>query len=629
MNAVASERRLTLAAIGLALTAAAMRLLPLGWLHPLNWDEIEFYRATRWIGEGLVPFRDFWEHHSPLVWYVFAPFSRLSDSPGHDAIFLMRWAQIPVWIATFWLANVFMRNAGLSRFARWAAMGLALASSFLMISAVEYRIDPLACLLYIAALVLVQRDTRKSMFWAGVMFCLVGLANIRFGLTLVASVVFLLVVDLRERKWRVNVRAGWVVAGGFAALGVAIVYWLATGSLDELWQQVIIENYYGDKYSREVVFQFFHRILILFGIRILGVTTAEDEFALAAIDIGGITLVLLGFIGLFLALVRRFRQPDDLFAIALLQLVNLLFIGRMHFVYNYHFQLAAVLMLPLAAMMIERIPRRGFVVAILACAWSVNLFASVFRGKERDLAYQDFIMREVHARTNPEESVWAGQGWALRRRPAYRFWFLPVLSRVLVERGHAERYHIEDILNDPPAAVVFDHSVKVWVTIVQRELAPYFVRHYVPVWRNLWIPGMNVRLRPEVPHYRWLVPRDGEYRLFVSAELAKHMWFRDPIYVGSYEALDVMRTEVNLGVPATHPELRWSIDGKPVQMPARVRLRKGQQVAVEYSGQEPLGVILLSGNDARIFRQPPPATTLEASTMRITHVPDLGVRIEP
>jgi len=127
------------AAITIALTSAALRLLPLQWLHPLNWDEIEFYRATRWIAEGRVPFRDFWEHHSPLAWFVFAPFSRLSDTPGAAAILGMRWAQIPVWIATFWLANVFMRNAGLTRCARWCAMAIALCSSFLMIAAVEYR----------------------------------------------------------------------------------------------------------------------------------------------------------------------------------------------------------------------------------------------------------------------------------------------------------------------------------------------------------------------------------------------------------------------------------------------------------------------------------------------------------
>jgi hypothetical protein len=624
-----NEKRGTWLAIALAVSAAVARLVPLGWLHPLNWDEIEFYRATRWIAEGRVPFRDFWEHHSPLAWFVFAPFSLLTDSPGAAAIFVMRWSQVPVWIATFYLANVLMRNAGLSRFARWAAMALALSSSFLMISAVEYRIDPLACLLYLGGLVLVQRDTARSMFGAGVLFCLVGLANIRFGPLLVVTVLLLRVVDLRARKWRGNPRGNWIFAGGIAALALALLYFFATGSFDDLVQHVVRENAIGDKYQPEVVFQFWHRLLMAFGIRVMGVTTEDGVFALAAVDIGGILLLLLGFAGLTIALFRRFREPDDLFAVALLQVVNIVVIARMDYIYNYHFQLAVLLMLPLIARVIELIPRRALVIVLLVCAWSVNLFASLFRGKELDLAYQDFVMREIHARTKPDETVFAGQGWALRREPAYRFWFMPTMTRVLVQRGDAEPYRLENVVRNPPAIVVFDHLAKVWLTTVQRELAPYFIRHYAPVWRNLWIPAMNVRLRPELPRYEWIVPRDGEYRLFASEALARHVWFRDPIYVGSYEAHDVTGTELDLGAPAGHRDLTWWIDGQPVQIDGRVMLRKGQRVSVAYSGQQPIGVILLSGNDTKIFRQPPTGATLEASTARYTHMPRFGYRIQP
>ena len=621
-----NERRATAMAIGLALSEALVRLVPLGWLHPLNWDEVEFYRATRWIAEGRVPFRDFWEHHSPLGWFLFAPFSLLSDSPGVSAVVSMRWAQIPVWLAIFWLSNVYMRNAGLSPFARWASMSLALSSSFLMISAIEYRVDPVATALFVGALVLVQRDTVRSMFLAGVLFCFVGLANIRFGPLLVVTVLFLRLVDFRARKWGGNTRGNWIFIGGFAGLILPFAYFTATKSFDEFWLHVIRENFLGDKYAREVVGHFFHRILVAFGVRVLG---SDRLFELAAVDAGGITVLLVGFAGLFLTLRERWRAPDDLFVIAVLQAVNLLIVARMKFVYNYHFQLPVILMLPLIAVVIARIPRRGVVIAMLMVAWSVNFFASFFRGKEYDRAYQDFVMREVHARTRPDEKVFAGMGWALRREPAYRFWFLPELSRVLMESGNAPPYQLDDILRDPPGAVIFDHSVQVWLTQAQRNLAPYFVRHYVPVWRNLWIPGMNVRLRPEQPRFRWMVPRDGTYRLFATAALARHLWFRDPIYVGSYEAEIVANTELALGQPAAHPQLTWWIDGKPAQVHGTVALRKGQQLAVAYAGTEPLGIVLLSGQDTKLFRQPPPGANLEASTTRVTHVPDFGFRVQP
>lgn len=617
---------MTRAVIGLALTAAAVRLAPLGWLHPLNWDEIEFYRVTSWIAQGRVPFRDFWEHHTPLSWYLFAPVTLLSKSPGVDAILALRWAQIPVWIATFWLANVFMRNAGISRFTRWAAMALALSSSFLMIAAVEYRLDPLSCAFYMAALVAWQRNTSRSMFLAGVLFCLVGLTNMRLGPLLVVTVLLLRVIDPRERKWRGNPRANWIFAGGIVTLALALLWFVATDSLGPLWRQLLFENYIGDKYAREVLGQFFHRLLVAFGVRLIG---SDTLWEIGAVDAGGIAILLIGFTGLALTLRNRWRAPDDLFVVALLQVTSLLIIGGMNFIYNYHFEIVVIMMLPFLALMFERIPRRGVVIAILGVAWCVNAFASFFRGKELDLAYQDFVMREVHARSRPDEKVWGGMGWALRREPAYHFWFLPDMTRILVQRRLAAPYALQDVLRDPPAVVVFDHSILVWLTIVQRELAPYFVRHYIPVWRNLWIPGMNVRLRPERPRFEWIVPRDGTYRLFASNALARHTWFRDPFYVGAYEAHDVARSTLTLPAPAAHPELRWRIDGKPADVGAGIMLREGQRVAVEYGGKTPLGVVLLSGNDTVLFRQPPSGATLEASTTRLTHVPNFGYRIQP
>ena len=139
--------------IGAVLAAVAVRLVALVWLHPLNWDEIEFFRATDWVRQGLVPFRDFWEHHTPLQWFVFAPFTALTSSPGADAVILMRGVQVLLWIATFWLANRLMTRMGLGQFARWATIAIAVCSQILMIPAVEYRVDVLGCTMYLAGLV--------------------------------------------------------------------------------------------------------------------------------------------------------------------------------------------------------------------------------------------------------------------------------------------------------------------------------------------------------------------------------------------------------------------------------------------------------------------------------------------
>jgi len=613
-------------AIAVGISSVLIRLVTLQWLHPLNWDELEFYRAARWIAEGRVPFRDFWEHHTPLAWFIYAPFTLLTDSPGVDAIIVMRWAQVPVWIAVFWLANLWMRNAGLSRFARWAAMAIAFSSTWLMNPAVEFRLDPIACAFYIAALVLWQRQTSRAMFGAGVLFCLAGLANMRLIPLLVITVLFLRIVDVREKAWKGNVRANWIFAGGLVTFAVSMLYFAATRSFGAMLHSVIFENYIGDKYALMVLGAFPHRLLVLFGVRVLG---SDRLFDPAGIDVGGIAVLLLGAAGLYIAL-RKWRTPDDLFVMAFLQISSLIVIAAMNFVYVYHFEIVVVMMLPFMAMAIERIPRRRVVFAILALAWCVNVFASIFRGKELDRAYQDFVMRELDARTVPGEKVFAGMPWALRRDPAYRFWFLPDMTLHLVMRRFAPPYELRDVLRDPPAAVVVDHSVFVWITRMQRELAVYFIRHYMPLWSNLWVPGMNVRLRPQLPRYMWVVPRDGTYRLFATEPLSKILWFRDPFYVAAeFSNPFAVRQTLVLPAPAARADLHWWIDGKPASVGPAVALRKGQRLAVAYSGNVPIGVILLPGRDTILFRHPAGGATLEASTSRETHVPHFGARTEP
>ena len=613
--------------IGLALTAAAIRLIPLQWLHPLNWDEIEFFRAMRWIAEGRVPFRDFWEHHTPLAWFVFAPVAALVDGPGVEAVLALRWAQVPVWIVTFWLANLWMKHADLGAFARWSAIALALSSSLFMLAAVEFRVDSLACMLYMAGLVLAQRDRP---FAAGVAFCLAGFANIRFGPLLLLTVLVLRIVDTKARAWRGNPRMNRVFLCTATAFAACLLYFVVTGSLDELYQQVWYENYLGDKYSVAPGPMFLHRLVLPFGIRLLA---TDKIFNFELIDPGGIAILVLGFAGIYFA-ARWWRTPDELTVLAFLQASSILFIGVMKFVFLYHFEIVVIMALPLMALVIERMGRPSMrrprlVIALVAVAWCVNVYASLFRGKELDLAYQDLLMREIDRRSTPAEKVFSGGPWPITRQPAYRFWFLPELARHLVMYGHAQRYRLEDVLRDPPAVVVSDHYTAHWLGRIQREIAPYFVRHYMPVWRNLWVPAMNVVARPGAAPFTWVVPRDGAYRVFASHALAQHDWFGNPLAVGTYERRDGKSVAVTLPAPAPHPSLEWTIDGKPASVGAVIPLKKGQRIAVANRGSEILGVILLPGDDRVLFRNPPHGTTLEAAATRVTHVPDFGARIEP
>jgi len=120
---------------GIALAASLIvvsllaRFVSLHGLHPINWDELGYLRATPGVRHGLVPYRGFWEPHTPLQWFLFAPAAALTHSAGVGAVVAMRWAQVPLWIATFWLLNVLMRNDGVSAWARWMAMAVPLIAA--------------------------------------------------------------------------------------------------------------------------------------------------------------------------------------------------------------------------------------------------------------------------------------------------------------------------------------------------------------------------------------------------------------------------------------------------------------------------------------------------------------------
>ena len=202
---------------------AALFVLALVWIaamlhrgQPLGWDELEFFRATKWIGDGQVVFRDFWEHHTPLQWLVFAPVARLfASGPGAASIVAMRWAQFALWIAILFLAMRLTRGP-----ARWWALVLLLCAPLFVKSAVEYRVDVLGNLGFIGALVAAMR---KRWIAFGALMSVAVLANMR----LAPLVIFTAIVMLawNDDRWRFNPRALRMLLGVVAA-AIPFIGWL-------------------------------------------------------------------------------------------------------------------------------------------------------------------------------------------------------------------------------------------------------------------------------------------------------------------------------------------------------------------------------------------------------------------
>lgn len=83
---------ISLAALSIGLLQLLLRIFE----SPVNPEEVEYCRATRWIADGLVPYRDFWEHHPPLHWYLLAWIAPFTREASFESFVVMRLAQLPL-----------------------------------------------------------------------------------------------------------------------------------------------------------------------------------------------------------------------------------------------------------------------------------------------------------------------------------------------------------------------------------------------------------------------------------------------------------------------------------------------------------------------------------------------------
>ncbi|HKB79907.1 MAG TPA: hypothetical protein VKH35_09350 [Thermoanaerobaculia bacterium] len=609
--------RLVMAAIAASVGA---RLVSLQALHPLNWDEIEFFRATDWVRQGLVPYRDFFEHHTPLQWFVFGPITALTHSAGVDAVLTMRWAQVPLWIAIFVLIQVWMIDERLSPFARWAAMAFPLTSTLFMLPAVEYRVDVLAGGLLIAALVCIQRMERSVWYAlaAGAALCLSGFANLRMGPVLVLTMLMARIIDFPKRRWGGNARANWIFAGAAGMFALCSIYFLATRSAATAFRHLIVDNFLADKWAvPPIAHMMLHRLVAPFGFHL---APGQAPFTPSTVDPGGIVVVVAGTAAMIHLLVSRRRTPDALFFLAFVQITNLLFIGAMKFVFNYHLVIAAALMVPLLASEIERFPNAKAVLALIAVTAVVNVAVALFRGKEADLGYQDTIMQALDSRTPPGSAVWDSVGWALHRRPAYRYWFLREIVVVLERHGIFPTYTPADMIRNPPAAVVPDWDTRVWMAR-HLPLARFVTSQYLPTWMNLWLPGLSASLRAG-EEARWIVPAAGTYTIYASERLARHPWFLNPLDLEAAWWRNRALTQLRDDDVAAAP-VEFTVNDVPVGVSATsMNLAEHDVVTAINRDSARVGVMLARVPREELFMAPPAGVTIEASSSPQWHVPN-------
>ncbi len=207
--------------------------------QPMTGDDVEHLHSAWLVSQGKVPYIDFFQHHNPLLWYIFAPFARFF---AYDLILFdfVRVVSTLVMLAVLWLSAQIIRRfichnvyAGLLGIA-------AVFPSYIIMSGQDFRPDNYMVLFFMLGLYklfayLEQKKTRQLvcsfaaffiafLFMQKVIFLLafVGLVVIwlllkkqisakDFGLALIipaiCSILFLIWLlshDMLERYWLAN-----------------------------------------------------------------------------------------------------------------------------------------------------------------------------------------------------------------------------------------------------------------------------------------------------------------------------------------------------------------------------------------------------------------------------------------
>jgi hypothetical protein len=546
---------------------------------PLGLDELEFFRATRWVSLGQVPFRDFWEHHTPLQWLLFAPVARFASGAGVASIVIMRWAQLPLWIALLWIVVALARREGIRACGWGNALLILLLSSTFVQRAIEYRVDVLGNLAFIAAVAIIAFGATRGRWIAfGALMSAAVLANVRFAPLVVFAGAIALFWRPDERRWRWNPRALWMSAGIGAVAAAFLAYLAATGSIGGFVEGVLRYNELSS--------------------HVLAVRTFGDALLapLWTLDLAGIMFWIAGIAGIAIAL-RGIREPGPLQFAAILVIAGIVAIAAMQVQYDYHFQSSWILMLPLAALALDRLPLprwRRLAVAVGVAGLLVSIMRTVPTFGSA-MQYQDAVMTAADRFTLPSETVFDGAGYALRRRPAWRYWFLTTGVRFLAARGTIAPYDASQMAANPPAAIIADYRLLLYLQLFPR-LQAYALRHYVPVYRNLWVPGMTAMIGPSPRRYIWTSPRSGRYDVYVSDLLAKHPWFTRPVEYVTTIGPRAAQLEIPLQRLPRYDasRLQWTVDGTALPSgTTMLQLRKGARVEVVGSGPAPAGLLLV------------------------------------
>ena len=233
-----------------ALALLALAIILRGWLlfiRRFDPDEFQYLRGALCVFRGWLPYKDFFEHHTPLFFYLLAPLFALGENP--DLIFIARMLMFSFAILNLLLVFRLGRAVYGPAIAWIASVWL----SFIVIyfnKTLEIRPLLPALLFFLSGMILAidpgGRASNRRAFFAGIFFSLSFLCTQKI-IFLLIGVGLAGIVQLRRRErglyhHQIDLRRIALLCTGFLMplLLFLLYFWVNGGAKDFIYRNIVM-----------------------------------------------------------------------------------------------------------------------------------------------------------------------------------------------------------------------------------------------------------------------------------------------------------------------------------------------------------------------------------------------------
>lgn len=212
----------------------ALARIHLLFVHVYDSDEFEHLHAAYSLSSGLAPYRDFFEHHGPLTYWLGAAIVN-TFGPSPDLLTINRFVSLFFSVITAVGTWLLARQVYGKRAALWAVVGMLTFPLFVEKS-VEWRPDVIATSLIVFAALLIVAPSKRPFVASLLAGSLVAMALLTTQKTLfLATGLFVAAVLTWRARERMRYRvAGFLTGGIFVGL-VVIGVFIRQGTLQDAY----------------------------------------------------------------------------------------------------------------------------------------------------------------------------------------------------------------------------------------------------------------------------------------------------------------------------------------------------------------------------------------------------------